>query len=198
MLNKQHTSQKQKKLKKKTSPRYFLSSLCQVSNGDVIAAMAASSSPRPVAVGETNVDNTKTPYATTLKPQQTTQNLSKATLKSIEFIHGEHTVRFTMEEREQFAREEGLHQAVIIKFAYGKSVLSELRKLLPKQFDVKGNCNIGQLDIRHLLIRFDLYEDFVHVLSSSYGYFKFDGEEYLFRIFLWTPSFNPKEETPKA
>lgn len=93
-------------------------------------------------------------------------------------------MRFTMEEREQFAREEGLHQAVIIKFAYGKPVLSELRKLLPKQFDVKGNCNIGQLDFRHLLVRFDLYEDFVRVLSSSYGYFKFDGEEYLFRIFL--------------
>lgn len=68
-----------------------------------------------------------------------------------------------------------------------------------KQFDVKGNCNNGQVDFRHPLIRFDLYEDFVHVLSSSYGYFKFDGEEYyLFRIFLWTPSFNPKEETPKA
>ncbi|WMV59685.1 hypothetical protein MTR67_053070 [Solanum verrucosum] len=103
-----------------------------------------------------------------------------------------------MEEREQFAREEGLHQAVIIKFAYRKPVLSELRKLLPKQFDVKGNCNIGQLDFHHLLIRFDLYEDFVHVISNSYGYFKFDGEEYFFRIFLWTPSFNPKEERPKA
>ncbi|KAK4738030.1 hypothetical protein R3W88_001727 [Solanum pinnatisectum] len=67
------------------------------------------------------------------------QKLLKDTLKPIEFIHGERTVRFTMEEREQFAREEGLHQA---------------------QFDVKRNCNIGQLDFRHLLIRFDLYEDF--------------------------------------
>ncbi|KAK4710991.1 hypothetical protein R3W88_005504 [Solanum pinnatisectum] len=76
--------------------------------------------------------------------------------------------------------------------------LSELRKCLPKQFDVKRNSNIGQLDFRHLLIRFDLYEDFVHVLSSSYGYFQFGGEEYLFRIFLWTSSFNPKDETPKA
>ncbi|PHU18093.1 hypothetical protein BC332_13788 [Capsicum chinense] len=162
--------------------------------------MAALSSPQPVAVGETNANpNAKTSYSsTTLKPQQTTNNLLKTVLKPIEFIHGEPTVRFTMEEREQFAREEGLHQAVIIKFAYEKSVLSELRKLLPKQFDVKGNCNIGQLDFRHLLVRFDRYDDFVQVLSNSYGYFKFDGEEYMFKIFLWMPSFNPKEEIPKA
>ncbi|KAG5570838.1 hypothetical protein H5410_060604 [Solanum commersonii] len=66
--------------------------------------------------------------------------------------------------------EEGLHQVVIIKFAYGKPVLSKLRKLLPKQFDVKGNCNIGQLDFRHLLIRFDLCEDFRKHLKPGYGY----------------------------
>ncbi|KAF3678188.1 hypothetical protein FXO37_04500 [Capsicum annuum] len=161
--------------------------------------MAASSSPQPVTVGETNTNpNTKMSYSTTLKPQQTTNKLLKTVLKPIEFIHGEPTVRFTMEEREQSAREEGLHEAVIIKFAYRKPVLSELRKLLPKQFDVKGSCNIGQLDFRHLLVRFDRYNDFVQVLSSSYGYFKFDGEEYLFRIFPWTSAFNPKEETPKA
>uniref|UniRef100_M1AU59 Uncharacterized protein n=1 Tax=Solanum tuberosum TaxID=4113 RepID=M1AU59_SOLTU len=157
--------------------------------------MAASPSLQPLAMGETNINlNTKTTYATILKPQQTTQNLLKNVLKLIKFIHGEPTVRLTMEEREQFDREEGLHQAMITKFAYGKLVLSELRK----QFDVKGNCNIGQLEFCHLLIRFDLYEDFVKVLSSFYGYFKFDGEEYLFKIFLWTPSFNPKEETPKV
>ena len=70
-------------------------------------------------------------------------------------------MRFTMEEREQFAREEDLHQAVMIKFSYGKLVLSELRKLLPRQFDVKGNCKIGKLSFRHLLVRFNLYEYFV-------------------------------------
>uniref|UniRef100_M1BW02 Uncharacterized protein n=1 Tax=Solanum tuberosum TaxID=4113 RepID=M1BW02_SOLTU len=112
--------------------------------------MTASPSSHPVAVGETNVNpNSKKSYAATLKPPQTIQNMSKDTLKPIEFIHGEPTVRFTMKEREQFAREEGLHQAVIIKFAYGKPDLSELQKCLPKQFDVKGNCNIGQLDFRN-------------------------------------------------
>ncbi|KAG5594205.1 hypothetical protein H5410_035437 [Solanum commersonii] len=55
----------------------------------------------------------------------------------------EPNVRFTTKEREIFARKEGLHiQAMIIKFAYGKPVLFELQKLLPKQFDVKENCNI--------------------------------------------------------
>ncbi|KAG5592381.1 hypothetical protein H5410_042895 [Solanum commersonii] len=140
--------------------------------------MTASPFSQPVNVGETNVNpNSKKSYAATLKPPQTIQKLSKATLKPIEFIHGEPIMRFTMKEREQFAGEEGLHQTMIIKFSYGKPDLSELRKHLPKQFEVKGNCNIGQLDFRHLLIRFDLYEDFVHVLSSSYGYFKFGGEE---------------------
>lgn len=98
-----------------------------------IAAMAASPSPQPLAVGETNVNlSTKASDAMILKPQQTTQNLLKRILKPIEFLYGEPTVRFSMEEREQFPREESLHQAMIIKFAYGKPVLSELRKLLLK------------------------------------------------------------------
>ncbi|TMW97796.1 hypothetical protein EJD97_004971, partial [Solanum chilense] len=124
--------------------------------------MAASPSPQPLAVGETNVNlNTKAYDVTILKTQQTTQNLLKPVLNLIEFIHGEPTMRFTMEERDQFAREEVLHQAVIIKFSYGKLVLSELRNLLPRQFDVKGNYNIGKLNFRHLLVRFNLYEYFV-------------------------------------
>ncbi|WMV07100.1 hypothetical protein MTR67_000485 [Solanum verrucosum] len=115
--------------------------------------MTASPSSQPVAVGETNVNpNSKISYATTLKPPQTIQKLLKDTLKPIGFIHGEPTVRFTMEEREQFAREEGLHQAVIIKFSYGKPDLSELRKRLLKQFDVKGNYLPTDLFARRSLL----------------------------------------------
>nr|XP_009779392.1 PREDICTED: uncharacterized protein LOC104228608 [Nicotiana sylvestris] len=75
--------------------------------------------------------------------------------------------------------EEGLHQAVILKFSYGKPDLQELRQIISKQFDVKGYCNIGQLEYRHILIRFDLFEDFVQPLSISTG-------------------FNPREETSRA
>ncbi|KAG5584209.1 hypothetical protein H5410_044643 [Solanum commersonii] len=64
----------------------------------------------PLAVGETNVNfNTKAPYEAILKLHQMTKNLLKTILKSIEFIHGVPNVRFTMEEKEQFAREEGVH-----------------------------------------------------------------------------------------
>ncbi|WMV36933.1 hypothetical protein MTR67_030318 [Solanum verrucosum] len=103
-----------------------------------------------------------------------------------------------MDEVNEFSIEEGLHQAIILKFSYGKPVLHELRKVLPKQLDIKGHCNIGQLEFRHLLIRFDLYEDFVQGLSRNSGYIKFNGEDFLFRTFLWTIWFNPKEETSKA
>ncbi|KAH0669053.1 hypothetical protein KY289_023546 [Solanum tuberosum] len=101
--------------------------------------MTASPSSQPVAVGETNVNpNSKISYAATLKPPQMIQKLSKDTLKPIEFIHGEPTVRFTMEEREQFAREEGLHQAVIIKFAYGNQTYQNCESVYRSNLMLKG------------------------------------------------------------
>lgn len=94
------------------------------------------------------------------------------------FVHGEPTVEFTMEEVNTLTMEKGLHQAVILKFSYGKPDLQELRQLLPVQLDVKGRCNIGQLEFFHILVRFDLYEYFVMVLSRSASYIKAKGEEY--------------------
>ncbi|XP_070044637.1 uncharacterized protein [Nicotiana tomentosiformis] len=66
------------------------------------------------------------------------------------------------------------------------------------QFDVQGRCNIGLLEYRHLLVRFDLYNDYVQLLSRSTGYVKAKGNEFFFRTFPWTLGFNPKEETSMA
>lgn len=116
----------------------------------------------------------------------------------MKFVHGEPIIEFTMEEVNQFTIEEGLHQAVIMKFSYGKPDVHELRKLVPKQYDIKGMCNIGQLEFRHILVRFDLFEDYVQFLSRSVGYIKDKGDEFFFRTFPWTIGLNPKEETSKS
>lgn len=103
-----------------------------------------------------------------------------------------------MDEVKEFTIEEGLHQAVVLKFSYGKPDLQDFRKIFSSQFDVQGRCNIGLLGYRHLLIRFDLHNDYVQLLSKSTGYVKAKGDEFFFRTFPWTLGFNPKEETSMA
>lgn len=103
-----------------------------------------------------------------------------------------------MEDVNEFTIEEGLYQVVIVKFSYGKPEMHEFRKSFPKQFEVKGYCNIGQLEIRHILVRFDLYDDYVQFVSRFTGYVKSKGDEFFFRTFPWMLGFNPREETSKS
>ncbi|KAG5604616.1 hypothetical protein H5410_026108 [Solanum commersonii] len=74
-----------------------------------------------------------------------------------------------MDEVNKFSIEEGLHLAVILKFSYGKPDLHEFHKVISnkKKLDIKGHCNIGQLEFLHLLIKLDLYEDFVHICFAK-------------------------------
>ena len=116
----------------------------------------------------------------------------------VKFVHGEPTIEFTMEELNDFTREDGLHQAVAVKLSYGKPDLQENRRIFPSQFEIQGCCNIGQLEFHHLLVRFDLYNDYVQFLSRSTRYIKSKCDEYFFRSFPWTVRFNPKEETSLA
>ncbi|KAK4707150.1 hypothetical protein R3W88_033289 [Solanum pinnatisectum] len=155
--------------------------------------MAAAASPQSQTVGESNLNNT---HASLMNYNPTA--LTKTILKPIQLIHREPTVRFTFKELDEYAVEEGLHQAVIMKLSFGAPSLHELRKLIPKQLVIKGRCLIGSLAARHLLIRCDLYEDFCSVLSKQFGYLQFNGEQHMFRNFPWTQNFNPKEETSKA
>ncbi|XP_009628424.2 uncharacterized protein [Nicotiana tomentosiformis] len=153
----------------------------------------------PMELGDIKANtNPSTTYATRLLAHQTTQNPSKTTLKPIELIHGEPTVIFTTEELRQFTVEEGLHQALVLKFSFERLDMQELRKLLPKLFVTKGRSLIGWLARRHILIRFDLYEDYVVAASKVVNYMLVNGENHQFRVFPWTLGFIPKEETSRA
>ncbi|KAK4737005.1 hypothetical protein R3W88_000702 [Solanum pinnatisectum] len=110
-----------------------------------------------------------TTYATlfnfnTINPKQYVLINSKTIPKSIEIIHGEHTITFSMEERQDFMIEEGLHQAVVFKLSHGAPYLKVLRSILLKHLGTKGNCLIGLLAPRQIL------------------------------VFPWSIGYNPKEE----
>lgn len=146
--------------------------------------MDAVVSPQPVAVREAIPNqNTKQSYAEQLKQKQSAQISSKIELFPVKLDHGELVIEFTMDEVNEFIRGEGLHQAVLVKFSYGKPDIQEVRKMFSSQYEVQGYCNVGQLEFRHLLVRFDLYTDYVNFLSISTGYLKSKGDEFFFRTF---------------
>lgn len=61
-----------------------------------------------MAMGEPNsTSNSQTSYYISLNLKQAAQNMTNTQLKPIEYTHGEPTLKFTVEEREEFAIEEG-------------------------------------------------------------------------------------------
>lgn len=165
--------------------------------------MAAVISPQPLVVGEIDLNisatdlkkGMKPSFAAVTNPKQIQINLE---LFKVNFDQEVPKIVFTMEDVNNFTREEGLLQAVVVKFSYGRPELSEVRRTFSSLFDVKGHCIIGHLDYRHLLVRFDLFNDYVQFISKSIGYLKSKGDDYLCRTFPWTFGFNPKEETSMA
>ncbi|KAF3653731.1 hypothetical protein FXO38_15513 [Capsicum annuum] len=82
-------------------------------------------------------------YAATLKP-----TISKAIplpLKPITYLHGELRVVWEEEKISQMIVNEESEYVVIGKFPYGWLDIYYLRKLIPKQFVLKGDVNIGLL-----------------------------------------------------
>lgn len=55
---------------------------------------------------------------------------------------------------------------MIGKFSYGMPKIRELRKIILTQYELKGDCNIGVLGMRHVLIRASTMEDYVNLLSK--------------------------------
>ncbi|KAH0698187.1 hypothetical protein KY290_014406 [Solanum tuberosum] len=92
--------------------------------------MALSSSPQPMAEGELVPKPT---YAAKIISKMASQFVQKTQLKLIKYVHGEPTLQFTFKELDEFATEEGLHQAIVMKFSYGAPEIQELRSILPKQ-----------------------------------------------------------------
>ncbi|KAG5632628.1 hypothetical protein H5410_004345 [Solanum commersonii] len=105
-------------------------------------------------------------------------------LKPLTFLHREPQVIWDYEEVTQMIVNENLECAVI-----------ELRRLIPKQCELKGDCNIGLLSNRHVLIRATLLEDYVHLLSIPAFYISHKNWSFPMRTLKWDPMFNPEEET---
>ncbi|KAF3621111.1 hypothetical protein FXO38_22170 [Capsicum annuum] len=135
-------------------------------NGEVKPSMASSSSPQPLVVGEPNPNpNPQDSYATLLNPKQQTQILTKTILKPVEYNHGEPT----MEEIRPYAID-----------------MQELRKLLPTKLGSPCRCLIGWLARRHILLRFDRYDEYVLSAAKSVNYLLHNGTQHQFRVFPWT------------
>lgn len=85
-------------------------------------------------------------------------------VKQIAYLHEE--PRITWEEEEVQQMNENLQYAVIGKFSYGWPEIQDLRRIIPKPCELKGEVNIGLLRNRYILIRASKLEDYVHLLSK--------------------------------
>lgn len=98
------------------------------------------------------------------------------------------------EEVERMIIKENLQYAVVGKFSYGWPDIKELRRLIPKQSELKGESNIGLLRNKYVLIRATLLEDYVSILSKSTFYITHMNWSYPMRTLKWDPLFDPDEE----
>lgn len=106
----------------------------------------------------------KISYVDTLKPAK--PQYKSIPLKQIAYLHGEPRIVWKEEEVEQMIINEDWQFVVIGKFSYGWLNIHDLRRLIPKQCDLKGEVNIGLLSNRHILIRGIRMDDYVHLLSK--------------------------------
>ncbi|KAG5631197.1 hypothetical protein H5410_002914 [Solanum commersonii] len=94
---------------------------------------------------------------------------------------------------------ENLQYAIVGKFSYGWPELEELRMLIPKQCNIKGECKIGLLRNRHVLIRLGQQEDFISVMSKNIHYILAkDGYSYSMRPLIYDEKFHTAKETTQA
>lgn len=140
-------------------------------------------------------------YADFLKPARGTGSPQKQliSVKRPTFNNGIPRISWTEEEVRNMNIAENLQYAVIGKFTYGWPDLDELRKILPKQCNVKGQCQIGLLRHRHVLIQCDLFEDFVTLMSKpSYQIVDKNGAYYPMITLIYDEKFTVEAETSQA
>ncbi|KAG5630589.1 hypothetical protein H5410_002306 [Solanum commersonii] len=92
-------------------------------------------------------------------------------IKLITLLHGEPTITWTKK---------------------GK-ISNELRKTIPIQLEIKGPCNIGFLEDRHILIRLSLLEDYATLMAKAWE-LRVRNKYYPLRFLKWDPCFNQAEE----
>ncbi|KAG5616346.1 hypothetical protein H5410_016170 [Solanum commersonii] len=114
-------------------------------------------------------------------------------------VRGIPQIKWTEEEVDRMNQIEELQFAVVGKFTHEWSDLEELRRIIPQQCDIKGNCQIGLFRNKHILIRLTKHEDFVNMISKGDFYVKCkDGYSYLMRTLIYDSRFNVNEETSLA
>ncbi|KAG5589807.1 hypothetical protein H5410_040321 [Solanum commersonii] len=75
----------------------------------------------------------------------------------------------------------------------------ELRLNIPKQCDIKGDCQIGLLRNKHILIRLSKQVDFINLISKGTYYIGCkDGYSYRMCTLIYDARFQINEETTKA
>ncbi|KAI5677247.1 hypothetical protein M9H77_08197 [Catharanthus roseus] len=100
---------------------------------------------------------------------------------------GESAVFFDKKEINSLA--EPFNLSLIGKFSHGRPSLDNLRWEF-HTFGFKGSFTIGWLDSRHVLIRFDLEEDYIRLwLKGSWSL-----QGYLMRVFKWSVDFQLSAE----
>ncbi|KAF3612539.1 hypothetical protein FXO37_36732 [Capsicum annuum] len=118
----------------------------------------------PIFSPTTNASkSTQEQYEDLLKPIKinspkslTSQVVDPLPIKKLLYVDGIPKVMWMEEEVGHMNKIENLQYAVIGKFSYGWPELEELRTLIPIMIDVKGDCKIGFLRNRHILVRFNL------------------------------------------
>ncbi|KAG5591557.1 hypothetical protein H5410_042071 [Solanum commersonii] len=135
-------------------------------------------------------------FADLLKQPKT--QVKSIPMKPVSYLHGEPQIIWDRSEIDQMIINENLEYAVIGKFSYGWPDIHELRSAIPKQCEMKGECKIGLLCNRHVLIRASLLEDYVHLLSKPAFYITSRGNSFPMRTFKWDPMFKAEAETTTA
>ncbi|KAF3643141.1 hypothetical protein FXO38_19147 [Capsicum annuum] len=73
--------------------------------------------------------------------------------------------------------------------------VNTLYKAIPIQYGIKGDCNIRVMDSRHILIRLNQLENYVHLLSIVAYHIKVNDMYWQMPTLKWDPWFEPNVET---
>lgn len=106
----------------------------------------------------------KMSYIDTIKPPN--PQYKSILLKQVEHLHGEPRIVWEEDEINQMIINKDLQYAVIGNFSYRCSGIQDLRKLIPKQYELKGEVNIGILINHYILISATRLDDYVHLYQN--------------------------------
>ncbi|KAL0324720.1 UNVERIFIED_CONTAM: hypothetical protein Scaly_2439100 [Sesamum calycinum] len=102
---------------------------------------------------------------------------------------GMKVLRFSSEEIAHLSQP--FRYALVGKFLHGYPSMQHLRRWMLAQ-GFRGDFSVGAINARHVFIKFALEEDYTKLWIKSIWFV--DG--FPMRVFKWTPTFNPREESP--